>query len=521
MLFRQVLRNFVLMKIKIVLLGVLVLANISCSTKNEFEQKLDQAEELMPKSYIDAIKILEELQLEATQRPKNERMRHMLLYAYAQKLNCWIFTSDIKPNSLTDYFDEYGTTNERMLAYSIKGTYHAEKGDWPASHYAYKMAITSADTTSANCDIHLLSRVYRDFALTLEKRADYDKASEAYEQARKYALMAKDSSGAEAFSERNQYLTRNKKVLAESQSWRARSQKKHHTTGIVTYEIYEMLDGYNREVKYYPTREDYEKANTGRGEYYYYFCRIKEEQFSADIKYEPQIYNYYLNKIYRDNYLRLGQIDSALYYHNIVKRDSTQWGKDNFKIDFRHIVPADIKKEDEAESPEILSEDNSDNSIHVAGGIIIAILLFLSAFILRKRVFGKKSEAIQKEEAVSGQADTLRLKTELENNKVLRHFIQMSDKRAVTPSYDDWTQLFRVAEEYYPGFVSKVKSCETISRAEYQVCVLVKLGFRTSDIAFLTNNSLNNVCNMRSRMMEKIFGVKGGSKDFDTKIMEL
>lgn len=97
----------------------------------------------------------------------------------------------------------------------------------------------------------------------------------------------------------------------------------------------------------------------------------------------------------------------------------------------------------------------------------------------------------------------------------------MSDKRAVTPSYDDWTQLFRVAEEYYPGFVSKVKSCDAIGRAEYQVCVLVKLGFRTSDIAFLTNNSLNNVCNMRSRMMEKIFGVKGGSKDFDTKIMEL
>ena len=256
-------------------------------------------------------------------------------------------------------------------------------------------------------------------------------------------------------------------------------------------------------------------------DYYYYSCNIKEELFSADIKYEPQIYIYYLNKIYRDNYLRLGQIDSALYYHNIVKRDSTQWGKDNFKIDFRHIVPADITKEDETELPKTLPDDNSDNSFHVAGGVIIAILLLLSAFILRKRVFGKKSEAIQKEEAAPGQADTLRQKTELENNKVLRHFIQMSDKRAVTPSYDDWTQLFSVAEEYYPGFVSKVKSCETISRAEYQVCVLVKLGFRTSDIAFLTNNSLNNVCNMRSRMMEKIFGVKGGSKDFDTKIMEL
>ena len=80
------------MKIKLVLLGVLVLANISCSTKSEFEQKLDQAEELMPKSYIDAIKILEKIQPEAAQRPKNERMRHMLLYAYAQKLNCWIFS---------------------------------------------------------------------------------------------------------------------------------------------------------------------------------------------------------------------------------------------------------------------------------------------------------------------------------------------------------------------------------------------------------------------------------------------
>ena len=68
------------------------------------------------------------------------------------------------------------------------------------------------------------------------------------------------------------------------------------------------------------------------------------------------------------------------------------------------------------------------------------------------------------------------------------------------------------------SFALHIKSCPNISRNEYQVCVLTKLGLRVGDIAYLTGNSSSNITNIRSRMMTKIFGEEGGAKDFDARI---
>ena len=56
---------------------------------------------------------------------------------------------------------------------------------------------------------------------------------------------------------------------------------------------------------------------------------------------------------------------------------------------------------------------------------------------------------------------------------------------------------------------------------EYRVCVLVKLGMKVNDIIFLTESTSNKISMMRSRLHQKLFGEKGGAKDFDQRMAEL
>ena len=60
-----------------------------------------------------------------------------------------------------------------------------------------------------------------------------------------------------------------------------------------------------------------------------------------------------------------------------------------------------------------------------------------------------------------------------------------------------------------------------IDDAEYQICVLTKLGFRLSDIRHLTHLDNNNLCVMRTRLLTKLFHTKGGTSMFDKRIKEL
>ena len=117
--------------------------------------------------------------------------------------------------------------------------------------------------------------------------------------------------------------------------------------------------------------------------------------------------------------------------------------------------------------------------------------------------------------------DAVKAKGKAEDTQIVKLFAQMAEERTGLPATDNWTELFKVMDNHFPSFTLQIKSCRSIGKNEYQVCVLTKLGFRVSDIAYLTNNSSNGITNLRSRMMVKLFGEEGGAKDFDAKIASL
>ena len=117
--------------------------------------------------------------------------------------------------------------------------------------------------------------------------------------------------------------------------------------------------------------------------------------------------------------------------------------------------------------------------------------------------------------------DSVKAKGKAEDTRIVKLFAQMAESRTEMPVADNWAELFSVMDNHFPSFTLHIKSCHSIGKNEYQVCVLTTLGFRVSDIAYLTNNSSNSITNLRSRMMTKLFGEEGGAKDFDAKIASL
>ena len=76
-----------------------------------------------------------------------------------------VFQSDSAAQALVRYFDRpWHRRNERVLAYYLLGRAHADMGEAPQAIEAYQTAVELADTTSADCDLYLLSAVYGQMA---------------------------------------------------------------------------------------------------------------------------------------------------------------------------------------------------------------------------------------------------------------------------------------------------------------------------------------------------------------------
>lgn len=90
------------------------------------------------------------------------------------------------------------------------------------------------------------------------------------------------------------------------------------------------------------------------------------------------------------------------------------------------------------------------------------------------------------------------------------------------PSDEEWKELSKVFEEYDNGF-SKWLADQSgkLNRREMRLCMLSRLHFQPSEAAVLLVTTRQNVTNMRSRMMPKVFGEEGSAADFGLRIAEI
>lgn len=89
------------------------------------------------------------------------------------------------------------------------------------------------------------------------------------------------------------------------------------------------------------------------------------------------------------------------------------------------------------------------------------------------------------------------------------------------PEHEDWFEMATLFDRYQHGFVQALNRNETLTERDVHICMLIKMRFQPSEIAVLVGASPQTVTNSRTRLLGKIFGEKGGARDFDRRIRQM
>ena len=85
----------------------------------------------------------------------------------------------------------------------------------------------------------------------------------------------------------------------------------------------------------------------------------------------------------------------------------------------------------------------------------------------------------------------------------------------------DWAELAEAVNNVYTGFSEKLYSLYNMSDQDYRVSLLIKVRMQPKDIATLTAHSKESIASTRSRLYQKVFGRKGGAKEWDEFILTI
>lgn len=90
-----------------------------------------------------------------------------------------------------------------------------------------------------------------------------------------------------------------------------------------------------------------------------------------------------------------------------------------------------------------------------------------------------------------------------------------------TAEKQDWDALHQLTNSYDGRLNTLFAGHTNLSPNEINVTLLTRLRFIPTEIAVLTGMSSQSVTNTRARLLQKIFGMKGGAKEFDDRIRNL
>ena len=127
-------------------------------------------------------------------------------------------------------------------------------------------------------------------------------------------------------------------------------------------------------------------------------------------------------------------------------------------------------------------------------------------------------ERLQKEKAeYEKNKDFAARMTPFADEPVVKILRRHAEKEHVTMSGEERKMLISLFDSYEE--ISRLKA--VLSESEYELGLLVKLGFTPSQINMLTGRSLQDIANIRKRMYNRITGKDGSSRDFDRYIKSL
>lgn len=111
----------------------------------------------------------------------------------------------------------------------------------------------------------------------------------------------------------------------------------------------------------------------------------------------------------------------------------------------------------------------------------------------------------------------------LKSDKIVEKFEMLANGRGYAPTYSEWVKLRTLIDSAIPSFVPFIKAQNPlVSDTDIELCLLVRLGFRTDQIATLMHLSPSGVSKLKARLLYKIFHEKnGGAKEFEKRLLKM
>lgn len=564
---------------------VLLFVLIACDSRTSITRMFDSIDSLASSQHPQkALEALDNISPMYASMDKGERMKYEFLYVKAKAKNYESIAHDSVIVDLADYYHNKGNNKEKMEAYYILGIYYKQKGDAPRALASFSKSLQYADSTRNVRDMMLvhgmLQEVYEEGGLYTDARQEMKLAANyglkckdtlaalIYKEFEPwYYLQIRDFDSVEIAANRiykrsTQVKYGRPNTLVLSYSVLSQLEKKNWKKAKRYMDIYERnfadptVNTKGRSAILYDYKAKY-YAGIGKLDSALHFIHL--QQRNRCLNNSEQVFRNYMNV-----YCAMGKVDSVIKYANLFCLYN-----DSAKANLYAERVTQIKSMyDYTQQQEEAFRQRSKSHRLMAALMLVAslgVIVALSLVMLISRNRRRHAEAMRIEhnqyarlsaryEMVLEQQNMLMLK-ESEKSKMydllqqelegLRQNMatvsatrnkesqKMMEAAAVErlgeliavgghPSDEEWKELSKVFEEYDNGF-SKWLADQSgkLNRREMRLCMLSRLHFQPSEAAVLLVTTRQNVTNMRSRMMPKIFGEEGSAADFGMRIAEI
>ena len=435
--------------------------------------------------------------------------------------------NDSLAEDLVRYFDRHGDANQRMRSRYILGRTYYCLGELPRALETYNEAVDCADTTSADCDFAKLSRIYAQKASIYYDQVQARSQLSNLRLANYYAEKGLDTLMAvECFSQQsNAYeLLDNqdsvvliKEMAAQMFNNLAKTDRAAQTLGSAILALVKkgelskaksFIDIYESSSNLFSPNKD---IVSGREVYYYikgnYFLSINkvdsaEYLFRKELKDGKDLNNQiagckglqivYEKRRITDSIAKYAKLSYELNDSAYLQSEMQNIQKFQASYNYNHLKYKVEKKELEAER----------------AWLVVALVSIL--FILFGVYFGRKYFGLRK----------IALDYRLRKANITHHLKKLANSNPPQyPTIDDWDKLRALVEHEIPTFHKILKVDElSLTELEYDICLMIRVHLLPIEISKLKQCSPSHISNIRKRLLLRIFGIEGGSEDFDDEI---
>lgn len=483
------------------------------------------------------------------------------------------------------FFDNYGTSNDRLKAYYLLGRAYYEKGEVPMALQCYYDAINYCDTTAQDCDFAQLSRVYGQMARIFYDQDLFIEQIMFEKSAVKYAWTAKDTLAALMSYEQlgHAYNNIGKQDSAIMVIEDVASQYKQYgypkysaiALGTIVYPLVVVKD-YAKARQYIDIYENISGFFDNRGNimkgreiYYrvkgYYYLAIDsldsaEFYFRKELLYGKDFNNQHSAALgLKELYQRKQQNDSiakyAVYAYDMgdsmyTKKATKEVKRIQAMFDYtrqREIARKETEKAVIANRRQLL----------ISIVLLITMLIATWLYIARKKVMNnlrsisydltnareellelQKSESINHESIIEKEKRILQLERKLGKYSKMVYFgtAKAENDLLLSPNYrkikdiaykgqilqeNDWEIACQLITEYFPGYNEFLNSRLKKYSTDYQVCLLLRLHFKAGEIANMLNVTPPYISKVSSAVLINLFRKKGSSKELSKELSKI